>query len=471
MKAMEFKLGKILHSENPVFIDANARFPVVENLPKSAFNPKASFKNRISYTADGKISLLPGDYVIPVMTYCMESSGSSPSGYSYVINKLQGSKASIIRNINLKALPRFAPHNVQILSWSIQNGLSYEEMTRQSQEIIDAVVPESKAELQQSLLKKLSDEWDKVADNSRGLLPSFDQASDDVLNSIGAPGRAILRMRKFRDQVKEVGNDYSSLSWLISTNGTRPKSPVRSWSRFSDRVFIRFITQGAFQEIGQIQIRVLPQSTENARKVSSVIEDRSVIDLMSLVADPLNESIQFLSFSALLGVNGVFIPLEIGELPIIIAALLAGVLYQEVVNWDDFNKIAEADRGLHDPTVDQLLKEGLSALQKEHDSLEKPARDLGVISKKTKDTSTKKGNETREYTKSGGDEALKKDFDKFSGEATPSDDGKIQEKTLHDGTKIVMRPTSDSTKVPTLEIHPPEGGRLSPKLRVKVRYP
>jgi hypothetical protein len=87
------------------------------------------------------------------------------------------------------------------------------------------------------------------------------------------------------------------------------------------------------------------------------------------------------------------------------------------------------------------------------------------------DTSSDKDNDTREYTKSGGDAALKKDFNKFPGDAVQSGDGKVQIKTLPDGIKIVIRPTSTSTTTPTLEIQPPKVGDIDSQLRVKIRYP
>jgi hypothetical protein len=35
--------------------------------------------------------LPPGDYTIPVMTYCMKHSGVSPDAHLYTLSKLEGS--------------------------------------------------------------------------------------------------------------------------------------------------------------------------------------------------------------------------------------------------------------------------------------------------------------------------------------------------------------------------------------------
>lgn len=81
--------------------------------------------------------LQPGDYVIPVMTFCLKYDADSPSGYIYTLNQLQGSSAQIIRQLNSKALPKYTTKEIQILIWNILGGLSYSEMDKVSQKIID----------------------------------------------------------------------------------------------------------------------------------------------------------------------------------------------------------------------------------------------------------------------------------------------------------------------------------------------
>lgn len=91
--------------------------------------------------------LAPGDYVMPVMTYCMKQSGESQNRHIYSLSKLREKRAHIIRELNLKAAPTFSFEDIQIVSWSLQAGLAYNEMTQKSQDIIDEIIPEFKSQL------------------------------------------------------------------------------------------------------------------------------------------------------------------------------------------------------------------------------------------------------------------------------------------------------------------------------------
>jgi hypothetical protein len=64
-----------------------------------------------------------------------------------------------------------------------------------------------------------------------------------------------------------VGHDYSRLSELIEVNSRKNKKIDTPWSKISTNIYARFVTDGHFQEIGFVQIRI--STGEQVRKISS----------------------------------------------------------------------------------------------------------------------------------------------------------------------------------------------------------
>ncbi len=455
-------LEKVFLAEAPVLPPSRSVFPKVPLPGKKRFEGNA--KSKLHFDRNGNLLLSPGDYSIPVMTYCMKSNGSSPPGHIYSLASLQGKRAGLIRDINVKAVPRFNSPDVQILVWSLQAGLSYDELTDQSKKIVDFVFLEDGKELlKESFLRSFENNWNSLSEKSASLIPSFDHASDNFLESMGEVGTIVSNMRTFRSQLRISGNNYSVLSNLIDLKTEFSKgSPETGWSKVSDQVFARFVTEGSFQEVGLVQIRVMNQAQIRSPKSESKV----TIDLSSWVAVPNDQSVQPLSFSLVVGSAGVLAVPALLESPYVAVAILSAVLASEVIDWSAFFRVYESLKYSTDPQVKGALKVGENALRKEHDELEKPLRDFGIIDRKTKDTSTSPKNSTREYEKLGGEEELRKDFDKFPIEVTKSEDG-TESKILPDGKKIVYRP--DAERGPTLELQTPKSESLD-SLKIKVRY-
>jgi len=218
LKALKPIIEKIFTEEAPILPVSLSQFPLVNQLPgRDTFTPYLYRKNSIADTPNGALLLSPGDYSIPVMTYCMKVTGASPPGFSYVLASLKGSRANIIREINLKATHQFSSSDIQILSWSLQAGLNYDELTTESQHIIDTTVPKWKNDIKESFLQRITDEWNQFSDRSDGIIPSFEDIEADLLAKLGDVGKMITQMRDFRDSIAEYGNDYSRLHSLINT--------------------------------------------------------------------------------------------------------------------------------------------------------------------------------------------------------------------------------------------------------------
>lgn len=413
--------------------------------------------------------LPPGDYIIPVMTYCMNHSGSSPDAHSYTLSKLEGSRSQIIRELNLMAPLKFNVEDIQITSWSIQAGLSFEEMTKISQNVVDQILPKYKEELKDSYLKVAERKWNTLASSSRGIIPDFNEASNQLIENLGPVGIKINEYSKFKNELSEIGHNYQELSRMIETSNEslQTKKGETSWSLISPNVYARFVTDGHFNQIGFLQIKLI-QDTQQ-RKINSTNGERVLVDIGSWIANPNNKNIQPLSFSMFLNSQGVWaVPILI-ESPFAAGLVLAAIIAAEKINWDSFFDLYDYLKDSKSKEIQNEIRNGLQALQEAHDELEKELKEVKVISGKSKNTTTNEKNETREYEKKGGDKELEEDFDKLPGTRIKSPDG-TEYKILSDDSKAVKR-IRDGEKPPTLEIQPlKDSSKFFHKLRIKVRY-
>lgn len=448
-------LEKIFYAEAPIAPSNRELFPTVQNLLGKSFEPRRHFGNRLHFS-NGTVELPPGDYLIPVMSYCMKSSGSSPTAHRYLLGKLRGPSAGIIQDLHAKALSKFRPSEIQATSWSIQNGVPFEEMPDESKKIIDTVIPQYRKELEKYSFKDFSEKWDGIAEKMG--LPRFEELTDQTLNNLGEFGQEIRALKEFRRTLRESGGSYESLSSLISLPGISENPGTETttpWSQISENVYARFLTTGHYLDIGEFQIRVAPSK----RSPKALKNEATKIDISSLVADPGSGGVQPLSFSALSGMLAVE-ALPASASPALIAAVIAAILAEKYVDWDAFAKAVEK---FGDSTKD-LIQKGLRALSKEHDNLEKPIRDAGILDGAAVE---KGGSRRRIYSKRGGEDALNRDFERSPGKTIPSDPD-VRVKEFPNGDKVVARNRSTDGS-PTLEIQPKDAGKGN-KIRVEIRY-
>jgi len=328
-------LEKIFYAEAPIAPSNRELYPTVPNLPGQAFEPQKYFNHRLRFSKS-TVELLPGDYRIPVMSYCMKSSGSSPTAHLYQLGKLSGPRAVIIRDLNAKALLQFQAGKIQAASWTIQNGIPYEEMPADTRKIIDTVIPEHRKHLEKSFFIEFSEKWDAASEKLG--LPWFDEITDEALKSLGDFGETIRSLREFRRLLRESSGSYDNLKSLISLPGVS-ESPgtemTTPWSRLSENVYARFLTSGHFLEVGQLQIRVL--ATKRGPQSSG--SHSTKIDIADLVADPRSGSIQPLSFSILQA--SAAIPLLAVADPKVVAAFLAALIVAEYTDWQAIGEAIE----------------------------------------------------------------------------------------------------------------------------------
>jgi hypothetical protein len=476
IKAARPQFEKLYFDQAPILPPETGRFATLDKLPGSQFNPDLIASQNLVYNPDGKILLPEGDFIIPVITFCMNHYGASATAHDYILSKLQGRKSKFLRELNLKALTKFSPEDIQILSWSLQAGLTYAEFSKTSQQIIDDILPQYKPELHDSFITTFEKKWNDLSDKSQGMIPTFNAASNELFSELGAVGQKINLARNFRTQLEVNGNDFSILSRSIEILEKVQKDRqalIPKWSKINDRIYAQFVTQGHYLDIGYLQIRVLPEvRSASAAQISSKVQiSKIALDILSWQADPQSPNIQPLSFSPIIGYGGVAVLPALIEAPPAALLAVAAVLASKAIDWKTFSDLYNLLKNTTDSKLKKLLENGINTLLKEHDELEKPFREHKIITRKTEETTKSPKNETREYRKSGGIESLNKDFDSLPGEISKAQDG-TEIKTLPNGSRAIKRlPSLKEGKEATLELQPPSH-TLKPdsRLRIKVRY-
>ncbi|MBV8886598.1 MAG: DUF922 domain-containing protein [Chroococcidiopsidaceae cyanobacterium CP_BM_RX_35] len=310
-------LGETIYSEAPIVSSAKDVFPTVDSLPGSPFNPLGDLQQvfqQIGTSPNGTVMLQPGDYAIPVNLFCMKSIAHSPSGHKYLLAPLRGKLADVIVALNSRSVGSGIPHGqLQILSWNLQAGMKYEEMDASIQAIVDKLLPDFKPRLSRSFYEQIQSTWQHLANTIPGL-PSLDSA----LNHLGETGKTVLTLKQTREALIEHGNDFESLSTILvssSPAASTSDSVNTPWSKISDHIYGRMVTEGNFVSLGTLQLRVMPSSISSdsnrgvivastrlgfhskAETDSPLALESIVATITSLVADPQDPAIQPLSMS------------------------------------------------------------------------------------------------------------------------------------------------------------------------------
>lgn len=304
-------LGSTLTNEAPIASSREALFPTVNQLPGATFQPQAmptTLISQIRNTADGSVTLLPGDYRIPVNVFCMKVSAHSPAGHRYLLAPLQGKSADVITALNARSAGTTIPRpQLQVLSWNLQAGMKYEELTPELKAIVDQLLPDYKSRLSRSFYEQIESTWRQLSSTAPGL-PSMDSA----LGRLGEVGQAIATLRQTRETLMRYGNNFESLSraFVPPTQTKTPNNPANTpWSRVSPQVYARFITQGTYTDPGELQVRVVANSASMSSQPHQWVATTNLtgrlnlaatpvkVPLAGLVGDPQDASVQPLSMS------------------------------------------------------------------------------------------------------------------------------------------------------------------------------
>lgn len=257
VKAALSEFGTSIGDQLPIVVSPADAYPTGD-LPGGPFAPRPApnITSSLRASSDGTVMLPPGDYAFTVEVFCMKASAHSPSGHRYLVAPLRGSAADVFRALNSRA-PTYRPDHfaLQVLSWDIQAGLAYDEMRAPQQALVDRLIPDLRSRLQSDLLTRIETQYDQTAARVPGM-PSFESA----LSQIGPAGQAVLELQTLHQQMMQPPPTFAQLAQeLVPFAPMEPGgSGPTPWSRYSDRVWVRFVTSGNFATPGTFQVRVLP---------------------------------------------------------------------------------------------------------------------------------------------------------------------------------------------------------------------
>ncbi len=257
IRAALSEFGKTVGDQLPIVVSSTDAFPTAA-LPGTPFAPRStpSITTSLRASTDGTVALPTGDYAFTVDVFCMKATAGSPSAHRYLVAPLHGAAADIVRALNSRAPSyRLDHHALQVLSWDIQAGLAYSAMQAPQRAIIDRVIPDFRPRLAGDVYTRIRGQYDQIAAKVPGM-PSF----NDALHRIGPTGDAVLEMQTLREEMAQPPPTYEQLAReLIPLIPLEPGgSGPTPWSRYSDRVYVRFITSGNYATPGTFQVRVLP---------------------------------------------------------------------------------------------------------------------------------------------------------------------------------------------------------------------
>jgi hypothetical protein len=267
-RAAEEALTKVLNNDLPLTLNAKDVFPTVTTLPGGPFHPTV-----LKLTADQLDQPLPpGDYTINTLDFCSEYSVHEPgNGVAYVLGPYEGKAAGAIGALIWRGTEQYRvnPNSLQAVSWAIQSGLTYGQMPKTYQAIIDQVIPDYKVQLTGDFVTNLETTYSTLAKSAS--LPPL----DTVLAKLGPPGqlaldaerqRKILTAQNTNDQIKEQTLFQGQESGLY----TPVKAEDGPWTeRAPGQVYMKLVIAGGNMAVNNVmQIRVMPSPSGAAQNAA-----------------------------------------------------------------------------------------------------------------------------------------------------------------------------------------------------------
>jgi hypothetical protein len=246
-------LDKTFNDDAPIRISVSDAFPTIASLPGGNFSPASGAAANFALQELRAGDLRPGDYAIAARGYCMNVHAHAPSANTFRLAPLRGKWADIVIALNARApASSYSPVDVQVLSWSLQAGMKYAEMSSRSKTVVDALLPEFKPRLQQSFYEQLQSTFNRLAAVPGA--PSFDA----ILDRMGETGAAIRAIRDARATLIADADDYDRL--VTAFNLGRANAPgdsgITPWSIVANDVYARLIAPGSFLDVATVEVRV-----------------------------------------------------------------------------------------------------------------------------------------------------------------------------------------------------------------------
>lgn len=450
-------LESIFQKELPLRIESTTPFPKVEG-DTVHFAPEKFSAKPILFSLDQGIELEAGDYVIPVLPFSTRLTIDSPEKFPYQLSVLDGKAAEILRALYRRALVTSDPGDVQILSWSIQYGVPYAQMTNQSKALVDKFLPEHRERLQLGTWQGIESQWNDLSRMSTGL-PFFGEASESLLRPLGAYASEVHEARRFRELLFSEGNNYSSIARKIGTPRTKGADAATApWCRVADGVMVRAAV-GPFQKLGHLDIRIETKKTKT----------KITVDPTAWLAVSGVAQVQPLALAPTWGALAIE-KLDPKDVPLA-TSVLNTILAQKTIDWKAYHTWIEKTDTRKEEKPQPRIVEAEHKLDLALDALTKDLKKAHLIVPPLKVMKRKPGVLVRTYVKKGGRKQLDRDFTQLLGETLPTS-GKMdpKQKNLPSGYRAIARPGSSSTGgYPLLEIVSSPNEADGP-LRIEIRY-
>jgi hypothetical protein len=265
VQAAAKQLAPYFAANQPVIRDWSAIYPTVTALPGgAAFAPtkdasrqaalERSAIAQLKQSNAGTIALAPGDYALPVRVFCTDVHRHARAPEVYLLGPLRGTRTAVLTRMYARAgafNPQFSA--LQPLSWSLQEGLKYEELPGAQQQLFDALLPGMRSVIAESFMELLQNRWNTASSTIPGV-PSFDSA----LGQMGDLGRSIIEVRDARSEILSNAANFDAMRNALVPGGLQSgdNSGPTPWSVATNTVYERLLTQGAFGSIGLLEIHV-----------------------------------------------------------------------------------------------------------------------------------------------------------------------------------------------------------------------
>jgi hypothetical protein len=249
----------------PIKQTEHTLYPTVERLPGAEFTPTPLPLANM----DDTTPIAPGDYEIPAHFYCTKVYTRNGSGYLYNLAKLEGKIAEALTQLYVRASKAGTPTaDVQVLSWSMQAGVAYEDLEPQKRALVDRLIPEYRAQMQLGLTEKLIRDWNTWS--SRLPVPSF----NDALAKMGDVGGYIQTLIRARQEIINKNYNYHALSavFVIPSDAPVPIEREKTpWSRVHNRIYMRFIAPRGALNDGVIHIRIVDSHSQHQQPPNATL--------------------------------------------------------------------------------------------------------------------------------------------------------------------------------------------------------
>ena len=260
--AIKDQLRSFLSGEIPITGTEHKLYPSVLELPGDRFAP-----NTLYLSALKPSQVIPsGDYEIPVHFYCTKVYTLNGAGNRFRLAKLEGRLSNALSNLYQRASLNNVPiQDVQVLSWSIQSGVSYDNLSRESKNLVDRLIPDYRQELNGSFTDQTIQFWNTLAAITP--LPSL----DETLNQLGDVGSFARTLFRAREEIIRSNFNYQNLAnnFVLRQDFNLPGGVESTpWSQINDRVYLRFIAPSGALKDGVAQVRIVGNS-QNTTPITS----------------------------------------------------------------------------------------------------------------------------------------------------------------------------------------------------------